>query len=133
MPDEEGPLGTPFELICDRVFDLPIKTFSDINLDELSEYPTIDLSDLYWQFIVSVILIHEATHIRLFQTKDISYNWDRIMQLDATQAIINADNYMYLGVLARLEDWNFTLDWDQDKAIAGVVVKDNLIEHQGSV
>ena len=118
--------------LCEFVFDkkqFPLETFNDIAADQKLE--SMLLTEDYWELILSTILAHEACHVTTLELEDVadedSYHWEGIMELDAGESITNADNIMWLMILAQLEDWKIRLDSDETKAKAGHLVRDTSI------
>ncbi|KAL9125564.1 MAG: hypothetical protein Q9217_005245 [Psora testacea] len=110
--------------ICDIAFDeeYVFQKFPEIEIIEEDPHMSKDFSHNYWRRIMPGALLHEATHTHPFRTRDVagekSHGWKNIMELNTTQSISNADNYMHLALLATLGDWGIRLDEDQDKAKA---------------
>ena len=52
-----------------------------------------------------------------------AYGWTKIMTLDTKSRLINAENYMFLGLLARFETLGVYLDPNGANANAGGLVK----------
>ena len=81
--------------------------------------------------IVSAALYHETTHIAGLDLRDvplpdgtIAYGWTRSMALNTRCRLVIADNYMFLGILARFETLGVYLDpIDEANANSGGLVK----------
>lgn len=80
--------------------------------------------------ILSAALYHETTHIAGMDLGDfllpdgtIAYGWTKIMELNTRSRLINAENYVFLGLLARYETLGVYLDPNEANANAGGLVK----------
>ena len=76
-------------------------------------------------------MYHESTHWTGIQLEDVvlrdgtlAYGWSKIKQLGTFNRLMNADSYMFLGLLARYESLGYYLqDSTVDLAQLGVMVK----------
>lgn len=76
-------------------------------------------------------MYHETTHIAGLDLHDVelpdgtvAYGWTRSTALNTRSRLINADNYMFLGLLARYETLGVYLDPDDEaNANLGGLVK----------
>ncbi|KAM0805178.1 hypothetical protein BDR22DRAFT_885245 [Usnea florida] len=122
--------------ICDRTFD-PANEF----------YPTIPASvpftisprggrplALYRTFydrIMSAVMYHESTHWAGVELEDTiledgseAYGWQNIQRIDDPKdRLVNADSYMFLGLLARYESLGYWLDPHEGRSGLGVIVR----------
>lgn len=83
-----------------------------------------------YEDILSAALYHETTHMAGLGLNDVktpdgetAYGWTKIMQLGTKQRLMNADNYLFLGLLARYEKLGVCLHPDAAEAKAGTLVR----------
>ncbi|KAF2754208.1 hypothetical protein EJ05DRAFT_514220 [Pseudovirgaria hyperparasitica] len=62
--------------------------------------------------LLSFIVLHELTHVPPFRTKDVhpAYEWNNVVSKSTADAIRNAENYAFFGLLAVLGDANYKLE-----------------------
>lgn len=89
----------------------------------------MSLTASYFETIVSAILGHEMMHMLPILTEDYrgderDYGWANIMQDEPVILTSSAEPYMYLMILAKLENLKFRLSFDQADAQAGLLVRD---------
>ena len=78
---------------------------------------------------MSAVLGHEMMHMLPILAEDYrgderDYGWANIMQDEPVILTSSAEPYMYLMILAKLENLKFRLEWDPAKALAGLLVRD---------
>ncbi len=108
--------------MCDSAFDttdFPYRVWNDLPmpLDALS------VASPALQYIVSATLVHELTHIQGIGTVDAnwpnSYGWVNSVGMLGVDAFRNAENYMYLAMLSKLETSHYILKSDPRDAALG--------------
>ncbi|MCJ1378821.1 hypothetical protein MMC17_001920 [Xylographa soralifera] len=77
-----------------------------------------------FESLTSMTLLHEFTHTKTWDKDDEAYGWEEIQKLSAARALVNADSYAYLGLLAKLEDRFWRLSRKPSEAEQGRLVYD---------
>ena len=80
---------------------------------------------------MSAVMYHESTHWTgvelddtLLEDNSEAYGWQKIQDIDNPKGrLLNADSYMFLGLLARYESLGYWLDPDKRRNGLGVIVK----------
>lgn len=108
--------------MCNIAFDTEVFPFRVWN-DFPMPFKPFSVALKALQSIVSGILVHELTHISVIGTVDVnhpnSYGWTDSVGMLGMDAFQNAENYMYLAMLSKLEASQYTLASDEGDAKLG--------------
>ncbi|KAF2756332.1 hypothetical protein EJ05DRAFT_512011 [Pseudovirgaria hyperparasitica] len=114
---------------CDAEYTTIEKSVNDLWLDtplsDTTKNSTRTKKLLGPNGLASITLLHEFTHLVDFDKIDHvpAYHWNNVIEKSAENALINADNYAYLGLLVLLGDYRIKLDDDETRSYAGYLVK----------
>ncbi|MCJ1292952.1 hypothetical protein MMC34_004505 [Xylographa carneopallida] len=108
--------------ICDMSLAVDVyKALTD--LPKKKNIADLKIMDAF-ESLTSMTLLHELTHTRTWDKDDEGYGWKRIQTLSTARALLNADSYAYLGLLAKLEDRFWRLSKKPSEAEDGKLVYD---------
>ena len=122
--------------VCDEIFDSRIyrdPKFALLNPGNV-RFQLPPLTDEAFGQIASAIMLHEIYHAVAIDLVDFKtpgglpgMGWAAIMQMHPLVRLRSAENFMFLAILAQLEEWQIKLDPDPNLATQGYLVRDDTL------
>ena len=101
--------------MCPRVLDKSLteyQTWDDVPYD--FPYSQSFPGDEIWNSMPTLVMCHELRHISQIRFIDVagaaSYLWRNIVKFNDLNSLINADNHLYLDILAHAENAKYRLN-----------------------
>lgn len=118
--------------MCQGVFNItryPIISYSDIPLNGRLDLNPNGLANPFFKLPLATASGHEFRHVIPYALNDVnfpnSYGWTNVVNIrPAINSLDNAENHMYLDILAELESRKYRLRTPLAEALAGLLTYD---------